>query len=198
MPLTLVDAARLARSLHEDHTDLRPKIGDDRFRVHVGHLRDLTEKKIGRPISVRIANDPGCMNGMVLDLADKAVILVSQRHSENPCWIRMTVTKELVHLYSGHMLDGGGSLNMDLVAARDCRIDIPSIHDDMHIEKFCFYAALEILLPYEWRGAFSDAFRVEKLTPYLLACNCRIPQTLVTYFFDRGFAEKSLEANQAI
>lgn len=197
MTLTLVDAARFAQNLHSQHPELFVKGQPDPMRVDVRALRLLTEKKIGRPITLELANDEqGLMNGLVLDLAEKAVVLISQRHADNPCWCRMTATKEIVHLYNGLLLDGGNSLNLDIIAARDCRIDIPAIDQELHQEKFCFFAAIEILLPQFLRGELSDAHHVHQLSPNKIATQCRVPQTIITYYFERHYAECSLEANR--
>ncbi len=197
MSTSLVDAARLARWLLGENPDLlkSPAPGDP-WRVNVERLRQITERKIGRSIEVRLAEDPGNMNGLVLDLSDTAVILVAQRHSENTCWIRMTMAKELLHLYTQRMLNGRTNLNVDLIAARDCRVTLPSIRGDMHDEAFCFFAALELLLPPHWRGDISDARHRNGLTNYQIACRCRVPQSIIEFYFDRGYGETSVKANQ--
>lgn len=117
--------------------------------------------------------------------------------SENTCWTRMSVAKELAHLYVGLVEDEYPGIDMFLLAARTARQNLSGLALNSVIandEIFCFYLAMEILLPY---GKLRDellAMRESKATYLEMARRFMVPERIICHFFESGWSEISWQA----
>lgn len=111
--------------------------------------------------------------------------------ANNRCWTRFVATKELAHVYMG-FAPGYLTLNLLLTAALSARQTLPEHDNDLiDDEKFCFYLAMEILLPPGKIRKEAIDMRASGKTSYEIAKRFLIPERIVTHFFDMGFLDRS-------
>ena len=111
--------------------------------------------------------------------------------ANNRCWTRFVAAKELAHVYMG-FAPGYSSLNLLLTAALSARQTLPEHDNDLiKDEMFCFYLAMEILLPPGQIRKEAIDMRSSNKTSYEIAKRFLIPERIVTHFFDMGFLDRS-------
>lgn len=113
--------------------------------------------------------------------------------AENRCWQRMDLAKELAHLYVGMDQDEYHDFDLLLTASRTARDNLPA-HDNEEIrddEMFCFYLAIEVLLP--WGSLRDEAMDMHHSgkTDLEIATRFKVPVRIITHFFDGGWCERS-------
>lgn len=118
--------------------------------------------------------------------------------AENRCWLRMDLAKELAHLYVGMEQDEYHDFDLLLTASRTARDNLPAhgneeIRDD---EMFCFYLAIEVLLP--WGPLRTEAMDMHASgkTDLEIANRFKIPVRIITHFFDGGWSKWSWEGHR--
>lgn len=120
--------------------------------------------------------------------------------AKNTCWTRMAYAKELAHIYLGFVNGEYENLDMLLTAARTARQNLPA-HNNEEVpndEMFCFYLAIELLLPWgDLRDEAMDMHDKGK-THYEIAKRFMLPEWIVSHFFDGGWCSRSWEGNRAI
>ena len=149
------------------------------------------------PISVlKSLRQVEAAHGTVWAYKTQARIVIA---SENTCWTRMSVTKELAHLYVGLVEDEYANVDMLLLAARTARQNLNGLAFNYLIENdevFCFYLAIEILLPF---GKLRDELlemRKQKATYLEMAKRFMVPERIVCHFFESGWSEISWKARR--
>lgn len=160
------------------------KIGDGFSLVAVlPQLHKVVGEKSGKQIVVREAPElPEDVNmyGSVEDYGDRA--LISIRPGMNPCWKRFTVTKELMHIYSGTCPNSPTeSADLLIKAAQDSRYVIPKDNSVLDEETSAFYLALEVMIPWCLREQF-NMMRELGATHYQIAKAFMIPERMVEHF----------------
>jgi len=199
MTLSLQSAVKNARILQRDFPALIG--GHGRFNVLPG-LKDIALKKSeerGGPSSVLIGQTEtecrGGLHGYIIFRDVTPVILVHKR--ETKCWTRFSVTKELLHLYMGCTANGE-SINDRLMLAQDCRKNLPnndiSPIDD---ETYCFYMAIELMLPWAHRDELSD-MNANNEPPLEMAKRFMIPLQIIKHYFEGEYGARSFRINRGL
>lgn len=135
-------------------------------------------------------------HGSVWAYKDHAQIEIA---ANNVCWTRMTLAKELAHVYMG-FVDEYQTLDLLLTASRTARQNLPEHNNEVvpNDEMFCFYLALELLLPW---GDLRDAameMHAKNRTSYEIAKRFMLPELMVKHFFDGGWCTRSWDGHRAI
>ena len=159
--------------------------------------RGITPKDGKYPIKVmQSRNQTDSAHGAVWAYKDHALIEIA---ANNTCWTRMTYAKELAHIYMG-FIDEYENLDLLLTAARTARQNLPPHNNEKvpNDEMFCFYLAIELLLP--WGDLRDEAMDMHKAnrTPYEIAKRFMVPELIVSHFFDGGWCKRSWEGNRAV
>ena len=155
---------------------------DGRYPIQVKQLRNCA---------------PESAHSAVWAYKDHAVIEIA---AKNTCWTRMAYAKELAHIYMGFVDGEYGSLNMLLTAARTARQNLPE-HNNKKIpndEMFCFYLAMELMIP--WGELRNEAMEMHEKnrTNYEIAKRFKVPEWIVSHFFDDEWARRSWDGNRAV
>lgn len=135
-------------------------------------------------------------HGTVWAYKDYARIIIA---AENTCWTRMSVAKELAHLYIGVVEEEYPEIDMLLLAARTARQNLRglALNDTIaNDEIFCFYLAIELLLPF---GDLRDELlemRERKATYLEMARRFMVPERIISHFFESGWSEISWQARR--
>lgn len=149
------------------------------------------------PIKVSRSRKPTeSAHGSVWVYKDHAQIEIA---ANNACWTRMTYAKELAHIYMG-FVDKYESLDLLLTASRTARQNLPEHNNEIvpNDEMFCFYLALELMLPWgELRNEAMDMHRKGR-THYEIAKRFMLPELMVSHFFDGGWSVRSWNGNRAV
>ena len=135
-------------------------------------------------------------HGSVWAYKDHAQIEIA---ANNVCWTRMTLAKELAHVYMG-FVDEYQTLDLLLTASRTARQNLPEHNNEIvpNDEMFCFYLALELLLPWgDLRDEAMDMHR-KNCTFYEIARRFMLPELMVKHFFDGGWCTRSWDGNLAV
>ena len=155
----------------------------------------LTDGKY--PIKVYQSRKPvESAHGAVWAYKDHAQIELA---ANNTCWTRMAYAKELAHIYMGfvHEYDG---LDLFLTAARTARQNLPANNNEKvpNDEMFCFYLAVELLIP--WGDLRDEAMdmHAKGRTNYEIAKRFMLPELIVQHFFEGGWFRRSYEGNLAV
>lgn len=155
---------------------------DGRYPIQVKQLRNCA---------------PESAHSAVWAYKDHAVIEIA---AKNTCWTRMAYAKELAHIYMGFVDGEYGSLNMLLTAARTARQNLPE-HNNEKIpndEMFCFYLAMELMIP--WGELRNEAMEMHERnrTNYEIAKRFKVPEWIVSHFFDGEWTRRSWDGNRAV
>lgn len=199
MTLTLLSAIRSARILHKDNPQLTLSGGMVIVQPHLKQIALRKSIEIGGPSSVLVARtqtvSEGALHSYILFRKTTAVILLHS--SANTCWSRFSIAKELLHIYTG-CPHNGESIPDRLRLAHSSRFNLPA-QDNAPIddETYCFYMALELLLPWSHRMALSD-MKASGAPPRVMATCFMIPCQVIDHFFEGGYAERSFRINSAL
>lgn len=119
--------------------------------------------------------------------------------ANNACWTRMALAKELAHVYMG-FVDEYETLDLLLTASRTARQNLPEYNNEVvpNDEMFCFYLALELLLPWGELRDEAMAMHTKNCTSYEIAKRFMLPELMVLHFFDGGWCTRSWDGNRAI
>lgn len=149
------------------------------------------------PIRVTQSRKPvESAHGAVWAYRDHAQIEIA---ANNVCWTRMAYAKELAHIYMG-FVDVYESLDLLLTASRTARQNLPEHNNEIvpNDEMFCFYLALELLLPWgELRDEAMDMHKKNR-THYEIAKRFMLPELMVRHFFDGGWCNRFWDGNRAV
>lgn len=152
--------------------------------IAVQPIKKLVEEKIRKKITIREINHVGDIPfyGYVEDYEDRAVIKV--KSGIRLCWLRFTVIKELMHLYSDTCADAPNAAAALLVkAARDSRYILADDNATLDAETAAFYMALEMMIPWRLREQFRQ-LRDFSATRYQIAKAFMLPEPFVAHFVE--------------
>lgn len=201
----LSNLIKTARTIHDENPSLLGEAGKVRvspvlWDVAQSHAAKslagrINPNKEGKyPIRiVRLGTPPIHLYSLVFYKTDCAVIELA---SMNPCWTRFCAAKELLHVYCG-CSDGVADTSVLLKAAKASRftaLDKPTAEVDE--ETFCFYLAVEVMLPWPKRLMLSDMkARGEPILS--MAQIFKIPTIIIDHYLNSGYAPLSFAANKA-
>lgn len=169
----------------ESMNELERKLGYALRLVDIGHgVHNVVKDKTNLSIAYHAVTSevPLCdaIYGYVLTKKVSAIIVY--RAALNFCWRRLTVAKELAHLFSGTVADsmtqGAAAVSF---GAKESRRVIPTLETDLDAETAAFYIALEVMIPWSLRTQFND-LRSVGATTYQIAKAFMIPQTFISHF----------------
>lgn len=181
--------------------DLKGKFPDGLKCVAIQPLKSIVESKIGKSITIREIAVTGDIPiyGYVEDYPDRAMIKV--KSGMRPCWLRFTLIKELLHLYSDTCADApNASADLLAMAARDSRYIVCRDDTTLDEETAAFYMALELAVPWSLREQF---MRLRDLgaTHYQIAKAFMVPEPFISHFiegFEGNYAGLSLRLNRSL
>ena len=192
---------RLEVSAETVLNDFRDKFPDGLKCVTVQPIKRIVEKKICKKITIHEINISGDIPiyGYVEDYADKAVIKV--KSGMRLCWLRFTIIKELLHLYSDTCADApNASAALLAMAARDSRYVTCTDNTTLDEETAAFYMALELTIPWVLREEFLK-LRELGATHYQIAKAFMIPEPFISHFvegIEGNYAGLSNRLNRSI
>lgn len=121
----------------------------------------------------------------------RAVIQIDNEFEGKRCWSRFCLIKELMHvLHPDPSDDIANQTDLRLALARDSRIMIPNERENLDHERIGLYMAIETMVPWIFRGEWSD-LRLQGVSNYRLALENLVPQNVVNHYFDCGYGQLS-------
>lgn len=117
------------------------------------------------------------------------------------CATRFARLKELIHQWDDDKYlstDTTAKPLMLAIGASMKSLDLETIDSPLHIENFCFFCAIEILLPW---GSVGDLrkilvdYRAKGLEDLVIAQAYRVPLTVIQYISQSKYLEVSRQAN---
>ena len=119
------------------------------------------------------------------------------------CATRFARLKELIHQWDDAFLStdtSAKSLMLAIDAAlRSLDPDIIDSPSPLHIENFCFFCAIEILLPWGKAGARRNVlveYRARNLQDLVIARAFRVPLTVIQFISQSNYLEVSRKMNK--
>jgi len=223
---TLRDAVRLSRRLHDKNvlsfqshqvSYEQYEIADDGSTKEIqktftfdyvehqklaAHI--LKERKV--KVSFRRYSGSTTTNVIAMTYAiDESNYVIIYDGNATDCKKRFAFVKELMHIYIGTVEESltPESIELLLETASMCRRD-PLLARKMTPEDFCYFCAIETLIPYgrdgNYRKKFTDLHSKLNLTPYTMAYAVKVPMTVIHYFFEceSKYAQQSMAINMNI
>ena len=103
----------------------------------------------------------------------------------------------LLHLYTG--IQGSLELSSELAVndAVDSRDRVILSEDDMlDAEMFCYYTAIEFMIPWKFREEILTERYIKHVSTHEIACKLMIPESIVKKFFSNDYADISWQVNE--
>lgn len=120
-----------------------------------------------------------------------AYILLAKGMSR--CWRRFCIVKELVHLHhpeDGLALSPTSTEETMLRLSKESRFRQVADNEDLDYESMGIYMAIELMIPWRFRGELSD-LRATGKTNHQIAEQYLLPMAVVDQYFDCHYAECS-------
>lgn len=119
------------------------------------------------------------------------------------CMERFTYVKELVHQWDDSYAskDTTARALVHVIESAMRSLGAETIYEPLHIENFCFFCALEILLPWGHNGDDRKTlldYRARGLPDMVIAQAYRVPLAVVQFLSQCQYLELSQKTNQAI
>lgn len=181
----------LFRAVKEEHV----------FPVPIASITSVIDNQISLSSGKRFRVEVICkgweanqLSGALFRYTDHADIIFS--NSLNTCWSRFVVCKELAHLLldteSKHFTKNPVGLVQELIS------QFPGLtfDDDIHSEHVAMAAAIEMLLPWEFRPVMEGMMK-QKLSDRQIAVAFRAPEKIVNLILRSPYGETSKKANSA-
>ena len=220
LPLTFSDAVRLARKLHRelsfgeqgqtvnyetyefDRSGMLLSKGVSLDCAYITPVAKLVHAiKSRRQVVVKFFKSPDFVNlqGMAVRPNGLKVDVIVPNDATF-CAERFTYVKELVHqwedAYASKETTAKALVRVIESAMRSLSAD--TIESPLHIENFCFFCALEILLPWGRNGDKRKAlldYRDKGLEDLVIAQAYRVPLTVIQFISQSNYLEVSRKTN---
>lgn len=196
---------RTAREIH-DNINLVDS-NDDKLAPYfflVGKFAGYTEQKLKEKydnpdfqlVAVVSPITTTLVYGMSAIFPEEATAYITCSSLRNYCWRRYVYTKEICHHYTGYYQSSfeGEPLIQLARASRDSNYSRDTELDD---EQFCLFLAIELMIPWKFRGEISDVYRQQNST-YQVALSTRVPLSIVDFFFNNDYSGVSAEINRSV
>lgn len=211
--LYLKDAIRLAREMHrslhfstipnevsfvekysvdEDTGLLKPSLIKklkNNYIAPVAILKAEVERRRGKDVKFLESERFRSLRGFAP--SSKDVIPIILKRESTFCVRRFTALKELIHNYDYRYITRETTPKAVLNAIESAlACSQPGIHSDvasLHVEAFCYFCALEILIPWGEKGCLRRQiaeFHAQKIPDLVIAELYRVPLAEVRRFFD--------------
>jgi len=172
--------------------------------VNLNNFRDFVASQIELPIAFERAKDDGSFNAVygftciAPFQGSKNEHLIIGLSKKNRCWFRFTVAKELFHALRFAGDQNNDVLLTDTIAEAHSlmsdRLDKRlSVRDILHPEMFCYYAAIELMIPLYYREAIASSVNKD-FSYYDLALFLRCPEFILREFFEKHLYSVSSES----
>jgi Zn-dependent peptidase ImmA (M78 family) len=116
--------------------------------------------------------------------------------TENCCWSRFVVCKELAHLLidteAKHYTKNPVALVQELIN----KLPTTKFDHDINSEHVALFAAIEMLLPWQFRAEMEAMFAAGR-SDYEIAVQFRAPESIVNLLLKSPYSEISKKANAA-
>ena len=174
--------------------------------VRLSNFRDMVARETETTIDIRRPSknaDSGLASLPAFTVIDGDKHIIGISRLCNRCWFRFAATKELFHVLRPVEEDGRGfdEVIEDANTQMQHRHDLVSdISNEVDIEVFCYFAAIELLIPHSIREDLED-YRNEGYLYFDLARALRCPEYLLkneVFSKSTGLRETSEEAWRAL
>ncbi len=223
-PLTFPDAVGLARQLRRDllFTDIPQVLQyESSYQFDISGMLVPSKTRLTcsyvAPVSI-LANAIMRKNGVVINFFKSSIARniagMSVRKGSNSvdiltpagasfCATRFAQLKELIHQWNDSFLStdtSPKSLMLTIEAAmKSLDPDIIDSPSPLHIENFCFFCAMEILLPWGNAGDLRNVlleYRAKNLPDLVIARAFRVPLVVIQFISQSNYLEVSRKMNK--
>ena len=221
-PLTLSDAVYLARKLHRDlgfgekkqtvkyetysfdKSGMLVSNGNSFTCAYVTPVAQLVQGiSARRNVKVQFfkSNDFVNLQGMAIRSSKSSVDVIVPK-TATFCAERFAYVKELVHQWDDVYAskDTSARALVRVIESAMRSLDVETIFDPLHIEKFCFFCALEILLPWGRNGEKRKKlieYRANGLPDLVIAQAYRVPLAVIQFISQSQYLDYSQKMNEA-
>lgn len=164
-----------------------------------GGLLPIVQKAYGHPIEIlEVEADGAVLYGDVKDYGTHAKIRFLK--GITPCWVRFTIAKELLHLYTDTTTIKGETPEHLFASAKHARDKILTDSTPLDDEQVAFYLAVELFLPFKLRRTLLtplwDHFGEENAYPVAKAFMC--PRAVIEQVRDDRYLDLSYRINSEV